>query len=123
LTAEQDGTMMAGMTRHVLFVCEGNLHRSPTAQRLYANASGMKTRSAGLSDLARVQLTDELLAWADVVIVMERRLVKMLRRRFREALGEREVIDLDVPDDYQFMQPELLALLRERLEPLLGPPE
>jgi predicted protein tyrosine phosphatase len=111
------------MTRRVLFVCEGNRHRSPTAERLYADAPGIKARSAGLSDLARVQVTEELLAWADVVIVMERRLAKMLRRRFREALGEREVVDLGVPDDYQFMQPELVALLRERLEPLLGPPE
>jgi predicted protein tyrosine phosphatase len=110
------------MSRHVLFVCEGNLHRSPTAQRLYADTPGIVARSAGLSDLARVRVTEELIAWADVVIVMERRLVKMLRRRFRQALGDREVIDLDVPDDYQFMQPELLALLRERLGPLLGPP-
>jgi predicted protein tyrosine phosphatase len=110
------------MTRRVLFVCEGNLHRSPTAQRLYAQTQGIEARSAGLSPLARVQLTDELIEWSDVVIVMERRLVKMVKRRFGGALGDRDVIDLNVPDDYQFMQAELLAVLRERLEPLLGPP-
>jgi predicted protein tyrosine phosphatase len=110
------------MTRRVLFVCEGNLHRSPTAQRLYARTAGVEAKSAGLSPLARVQLTGELVEWADVVIVMQRRLVKALRRRFGASLGDREVIDLNVADDYQFMQPELLALLRERLEPLLGPP-
>src|SRR5262245_57414572 len=108
------------MTRRILFICEGNLHRSPSAQRLYSNTPGIKARSAGLSPLARVQATDELIDWADVVIVMERRLVRLLRRRFGEALGDREVIDLDVPDDYQFMQPELLAVLRDRLEPVLG---
>ena len=111
------------MTLRVLFVCEGNLHRSPTAQRLYARTPGISSRSAGLSSLARVQLTDELIEWADLVIVMDRRLVKTVQRRFGESLGDREVIDLNVPDDYQFLQPELLALLRERLEPLLGPPD
>lgn len=60
--------------KRVLFVCEGNQHRSPTAERLYAVTPGVKTRPAGLSDLARVQVTDELLAWADVVFVMEQRL-------------------------------------------------
>jgi predicted protein tyrosine phosphatase len=109
-------------TRRVLFVCEGNLHRSPTAQRLYAATPGLRTRSAGLSDLARVQVTDELLAWADVVFVMERRLRRLLRRRFPVTLADREVVSLDVRDDFQFMQPELLAVLAARLAPYLGPP-
>ncbi len=110
------------MMKRVLFICEGNLHRSPTAERLYADTPGIKTRSAGLSPLARVQVTEELLAWADLIFVMERRLLKMLRRAFRPALADREVICLDVPDDYQCMQPELLAVLTERLGPHLGPP-
>src|SRR4051794_20637732 len=109
------------MTRHVLFVCEGNRHRSPTAERLYANTPGVKARSAGLSHLARVQLTEELIAWTQVIIVMERRLRTLMRRRFAAALSGREIVVLDVPDDFQFMQPELVALLRERLEPLPGP--
>jgi predicted protein tyrosine phosphatase len=108
--------------RHALFICEGNLHRSPTAERLYAGTPGLKTRSAGLSSLARVQVTDDLLGWADVIFVMERRLRKMLRRRFPDAIAAKDVVCLDVPDDYQFMQPELLAVLRQRLEPHLGPP-
>jgi len=62
--------------RHVLFICEGNLHRSPTAQRLYAAAPGLKTRSAGLSSLARVQVTGDLLDGADVTFGMEPRLAQ-----------------------------------------------
>lgn len=108
--------------RRVLFVCEGNLHRSPTAERLYAATPGVSARSAGLSELARVQVTDELLAWADAVFVMERRLRKILRRRFASALAGKRVVCLDVPDDFQAGQPELVALLAERLAPHLGPP-
>jgi predicted protein tyrosine phosphatase len=51
---------------------------------------------------------------------MEQRLVKQLQRRFRAALANKEVVCLSVPDDYQFMQPELQTVLRERLTPYLG---
>jgi predicted protein tyrosine phosphatase len=108
--------------RRVLFVCEGNLHRSPTAERLYSTTPGIWARSAGLSDLARVQVNDELLAWADVVFVMERRLRELLRRRFGAALAGKELVCLDVPDDFQAGQPELVAVLTQRLIPHLGQP-
>lgn len=108
--------------RRVLFVCEGNLHRSPTAERLYATTPGIRTRSAGLSDLARVQVTDELLTWADIVFVMERRLLRLLRRRFATAMTDKPLVCLDVPDDFQWGQSELVAILTERLAPHLGPP-
>ncbi|AWM41689.1 hypothetical protein GobsT_72240 [Gemmata obscuriglobus] len=107
---------------NALFVCEGNRHRSPTAARLYANTPGLKTKSAGLSSLARVELTEELLAWADTIFVMERRLEKLIRRRFALEVGDKPLVCLAIPDDYQFMQPELLAVLSERLTPHLGAP-
>ncbi len=92
--------------RRVLFLCEGNVHRSPTAQRLYASTPGIKGRSAGLADLARVPVTEESLGWADVVVLMEKRLLRMLRERFREELQGKEIVCLDVPDDFQAYQPE-----------------
>jgi predicted protein tyrosine phosphatase len=69
-----------------------------------------------------VQVTDELLAWADMVFVMEGRLRGMLRRRFPEAVQNKNLVCLEVPDDFQLLQPELLTLLRERLTPYLGEP-
>lgn len=44
-------------SQRVLFVCEGNLHRSPTAESLYAATFGIQAKSAGLSDFARVQVS------------------------------------------------------------------
>ena len=76
-----------------------------------------------MSEFARVQVTEDLLAWADDIIVMERRLTKMLRRRFFEAMTDRKAITLEIPDDYQCMQQELLAILTERLTPYLGTPD
>lgn len=112
-------TQMARAKR-VLFVCEGNLHRSPTAERMCATIPGVKARSAGLSSLARVQVTVELLAWADIVFVMERRLKRLLRQRFGPLPEDKELICLNVPDDFQADQPELVVLLAERLAPHLG---
>ncbi len=105
--------------RHILFVCEGKIHRSPTAERLYAATPGIHARSAGLSSSARTQLTEEMLDWADVVFVMERRLERMLRRRFPDA--GKEVVCLGIPDEYQFMQAELKEVLIERLMAHIGP--
>lgn len=105
-----------------LFVCEGNRHRSPTAERIYSRTPGVEARSAGLSPLARVELTEELLAWADRVFVMEARLEKLIRKRFGTPAAGKTVVCLAVPDDFQFMQPELLAVLTDRLAPYLGPP-
>jgi predicted protein tyrosine phosphatase len=108
--------------KRVLFICEGNLHRSPTAQRLYSSTPGIQVRSAGLSPLAQIQVTDELFAWADLVFIMERRLRKQLRRQFPESLEGKELVCLEVPDDFQFQQSELVAVLTERLAPYLGQP-
>ena len=108
--------------RRVLFICQGNLHRSPTAERLYLSTPGTKARSAGLSELARVQVTEELLRWADVIVVMELRLLRPLRRRFAAALEGKSEVCLKVPDDFQFNQPELVNILIEQLTPHLGEP-
>lgn len=88
------------MSKRVLFVCEGNLHRSPTAERLYSATPGIDARSAGLSNLARVQVTDDLVAWADVVVVMEGRLLRLLTRRFPAAVDGKEVVALGVAGQF-----------------------
>ncbi|WP_245161277.1 hypothetical protein [Brevundimonas sp. MF30-B] len=57
--------------------------------------------------------------WADVIFVMERTHQAKLNRRFRDRLRGKRVICLDIPDDYGFMQPELVALLEKRVTPHL----
>ena len=108
--------------KRVLFICEGNRHRSPTAEAVYAATPGLKVRSAGTSPQARTEVTEELLEWADVIFVMEAGLAKLLTRLFPEQTRAKSVRSLAVPDNYQRMQPELVALLTERLVPHLGPP-
>jgi predicted protein tyrosine phosphatase len=108
--------------KRILFVCEGNLHRSPTAEQLYSFTPGLKVRSAGLSPLARTQVTDELVEWFDAIFIMEKRLLRMILRRFESSITRKAVVCLDVPDDFQFQQSELIAVLTDRLTPHLGAP-
>ena len=105
--------------KRVLFVCSQNRLRSPTAEHVFAAHSGVETLSAGLNVGADVPLSDELLRWADVVFVMEKRHREKLSREFRPALGGTRVICLDIPDIYEYMDPELVALLEKRVTPYL----
>ena len=59
--------------------------------------------------------------WADIIFVMERAHRAKLQRRFKPHLKRARVICLDIPDDYTFMQPELVALLEKKVSRFLLP--
>ncbi|MDQ5980894.1 MAG: hypothetical protein QG602_3872 [Verrucomicrobiota bacterium] len=46
---------------------------------------------------------------------MERKHADLLRERFSCELDSKPLITLRIPDDYQFMDPELVAILRTEL--------
>ncbi|CAL1691277.1 hypothetical protein MMB232_01413 [Brevundimonas subvibrioides] len=50
---------------------------------------------------------------------MERAHRVRLSKRFGRSLETARVVCLDIPDDYGFMQPELVALLEKRVGPHL----
>lgn len=99
----------------VLFICGKNRLRSPTAEDVFANWPGVETSSAGISHDADTPVSPELLAWADLVFVMERTHRAKLSARFKAHLANKRVICLDIPDDYDFMEPALVALLNDRV--------
>jgi predicted protein tyrosine phosphatase len=103
----------------ILFVCTANRLRSPTAAAVFADDPGLEVRSAGLDAACPRPLTAELVAWADRLFAMEQRHRSAIKRRFREQFGGTPVIVLGIPDEYEFMQPELIALLKERVPQFL----
>jgi predicted protein tyrosine phosphatase len=100
----------------VLFLCARNRLRSPTAEQVFADWPGIETASAGVNPDADHPVTPELLQWADLVFVMERRHRDKLAANFRPYLGSKRIICLDIPDDYDFMDPALVRLLRKKVE-------
>jgi predicted protein tyrosine phosphatase len=99
----------------VLFVCSQNRLRSPTAEQVFSCRENLEVDPAGTNHDADNPLTAALVAWADVIFVMKRVHRSKLQRRFRAALGGSRIICLDIPDDYDFMQPELVRLLETKV--------
>ncbi len=99
----------------VLFVCGKNRLRSPTAEQVFADWPGVETASAGIGADADTPVSPELLAWADIVLVMERRHRSRLSTRFRPWPGRARVACLDIPDRFDFMAPALVDLLMSKV--------
>jgi predicted protein tyrosine phosphatase len=99
----------------LLFVCSQNRWRSLTAERLFDDHPYYAARSAGTEPGARVRVTAGHVGWADVIFVMERKHADILQVKFKEELAGKPVINLRIPDKFQFLDAVLQDLLRERL--------
>ncbi|SDI95360.1 hypothetical protein SAMN04487926_1286 [Paraburkholderia steynii] len=53
----------------------------------------------------------EQVLWADMIFVMERVHKARLSKKFGTSLKSKQIICLDIPDKYTFMQPELITIL------------
>lgn len=75
-----------------------------------------QVRSAGTEAGARIKVTAGHLGWADVIVVMEKRHKERLRQKYPAALAGKACVCLFIPDDFEFMDAELVGLLRETME-------
>ncbi len=99
----------------LLFICSQNRMRSPTAEHLLQGEPGYTVRSAGVDPNARTRVNKELIAWADLIFVMERWHRLVLEEEFPKASKGKRIICLHIPDEYQYMDPELIRLLKAAL--------
>ncbi len=103
---------------NVLFVCSKNQWRSPTAEKIFAEDYGIRTRSAGTSSSARHRINQRDLAWADIIMVMEERHKTIIKQQFHPH-DYKKIVVLDIADDFQLMDAELIALLQTSVSPYL----
>jgi len=94
-----------------LFVCNQNQHRSPTAEALFK--SDFETKSAGLYN--GTLLTSSLLEWADLVVAMDDEQRREIGKRFPKEYLKKKIISLNIPDTFAYNQPELKAILKEKM--------
>ena len=131
------------MFRRILIVCVGNICRSPTAEVVFRDVLGrsdIEVSSAGLQALvdrptdsiaaellrergldpdahrAR-QLTSDLLAASDLVLVMERAHQARIAREHPQASGKTLLLGkwrngLEIPDPYRQQRPAFEHVLR-----------
>lgn len=100
--------------RRILFVCARNRLRSPTAEAVFAEHPEVEVDSAGLNEDAVVVLSPEQIEWADFILVMEKSHRTKLNRKFRRYLGGKRVVVLGIPDEYDYMDPALVEILKRR---------
>ena len=106
--------------KNILFVCSQSRLRSPTAEQVFSRRRDIEVASAGTNHDADTPLTHELVAWADIIVVMEKAHRAKLQKKFKASLKNARIICLDIPDDYEFMDPELVRLLEVRVSRYLG---
>ncbi len=99
----------------LLFVCSGNRLRSPTAEAVFSALDGFEATSAGTSSDADNVISSDLLAWADIIFVMEKIHRARLNERFRTHLKGKKLVVLDIPDRYRYMDPELVRVLKTKV--------
>ena len=97
------------MAKKVLTVCSAGLLRSPTLANVLHKEYGHNTRSAGANSEYALVIADEaLLTWADEIVCVEGEVFKMLcTEENLPILAEKRVLVLNVPDMYQWGDPEL----------------
>jgi predicted protein tyrosine phosphatase len=100
--------------KKALFICSQNRLRSPTAEHVFASWPGVETDSAGLGTDATVHLSPEQIQWANIIFVMEKSHRNKLAAKFKQHLNGKRVICLDIPDRYEYMQPELVTVLKAK---------
>ena len=104
----------------VLFICSKNQWRSPTAEQFYRRHPDVLARSAGTSPNARHTVSIDDIEWADVILVMEEKHKSRLLAEFTRLLDHKPIHVLDIPDDYRFMDPELVDMLEQSVSSILG---
>ncbi len=109
--------------QRLLFICSRNKLRSPTAEAVFSEYDGLEVSSAGLDREADLPLSSEAIAWADLIFVMERSHRRKLSAKFQPWLKDKRVICLDIPDQYEYMQPNLVKLLKQKVAPFLKLPD
>ena len=103
---------------NILFICSKNRWRSLTAEKIFQANPGVHVRSAGTDQDARIRVTEKLLNWATIIFVMEKDHQEKLIQKFSTARDMR-MVNLDIPDHFQYMDEELIEMLRTSVESYL----
>lgn len=57
--------------------------------------------------------------WADLILVMEDKHKSKLKAEFRQAMDHKPLHVLDISDDFQYMDEELVELLKDIATPII----
>jgi predicted protein tyrosine phosphatase len=99
----------------VLFVCSQNQLRSPTAEAVFSQHEGLEVLSAGTATDAVTPVSVDLIEWAEIIFAMENYHRNKLRERFGKLLETKRLVVLRIPDNYKYMDPNLVRILKNNV--------
>ena len=105
---------------NLLFICSRNQWRSPTGEAIWRKDPNFNARSAGTSPKAKHTVSSADISWADHIFVMEKKHKNRLVAQFTRMLDHKPIHILDIPDDYGYMDEELITELEARVDPILS---
>jgi len=109
-----------GDYKRVLTVCSANMLRSPTiALVLSMPPYDYNTRSAGTHSFALIPVTEDLLMWADEIVCADTEHALVIRDKMMEYQLDKPIVNLRIPDIYEYRNPELIAMIRRRYDEIL----
>jgi len=117
---DSEASLKTSQMTNLLFICSRNQWRSPTAEALWRQRPGFNARSAGTSPNAKKTVNTADLQWADLIFVMEKKHKNRLKAEFGRMVQFKTIHVLDIPDDYRFMDQELIDELEARVGALLS---
>lgn len=104
---------------NILFICSRNQWRSRTAETIFKNHQKHHVKSAGTENDARIRVTGKLVGWADLIFVMEKKHRERLIQKFGSLTDDKEIVILEIRDDYQYMDTELIEIIKTSVSPYL----
>ena len=69
---------------------------------------------------AAYQVSLDDIEWADEIFAMEKRHKNLLTKRFNSHLKNKKIITLNIPDEYKYMDPFLIEILKEKLKDFIN---
>ncbi|MCU7798294.1 MAG: low molecular weight protein tyrosine phosphatase family protein [Candidatus Thiodiazotropha sp. (ex Myrtea spinifera)] len=100
---------------NLLFVCSENRLRSPTGEEVFSKYEGINAIGAGTNNDAETPISGDLIEWADIIFVMEKSHKNKIARIFKALLKGKKLVCLDIPDNYERMDPVLVRLLENKV--------
>lgn len=97
-------------SQNILFVCSRNKWRSKTAETVFKDYADWNVKSAGTSKVAVKRINQDLITWADRIFVMEKKHREIIEDKYGRMKDKISI--LYIPDDYQYMDDELIEILK-----------
>jgi predicted protein tyrosine phosphatase len=105
---------------NLLFVCSENKLRSPTGEAIFSKFDGINAIGAGTNSDAETPVSGDLIEWADIIFAMEKSHRAKISKKFTPLLKNKRLICLGIPDNYEYMQPELVKILEAKVRAIVA---